>query len=122
MAQKKVFDMLFPKSSKTYILPHIQITLPERWEAVNEKKRATMPKLTALHHMQMKCYAAYREGDITIETYLAQMKPVDEAIARMEMATLRGIPGVKEACEPYIRKQETPEASDGRSEVPSLHQ
>ncbi len=81
-----------------------------------------MQKLIALHRMQMKCYAAYREGKITIETYLSQIKPVDEAIDRVETATLRGTLGVKEACAPYIRKQETPEGSDGRFEVPYLAQ
>ena len=81
-----------------------------------------MPKLKKLRRKQMKCYSEYREGKMSTDTYLAQMKPIDERIDALEMATLPGTLGVKEACAPYIRKQETPEVSDGKSAILSLPQ
>lgn len=91
-------------------------------EESQTRQRAMMSKLKKLRRKQMKCYSEYREGKMSSETYLAQMRPIDERIDVMEMATLRGTLGVKEACAPYIRKQETPEESVGRSAVLSLPQ
>ena len=44
-----------------------------------------------------KNYKLYKSGKISEKEYLIRVKPIDEAIGKLEMATLRGTPLWKEA-------------------------
>ena len=57
------------------------------------------PNTNELHQLQKKLmdeYLSYKAGAINEKEYLARAKPIDEAIGRLEMATLRGTPLWKE--------------------------
>ena len=51
-------------------------------------------------------YKRYHSGEITEKEYLTIVKPIDEAIGNLEMATLRGTPVWKEA---FLQHSQTPE-------------
>ena len=57
-----------------------------------------MKRETSLQELQGKLeahYARYAAGEISQEEYLRRIKPLDEAIDNMEMATLRNTPAWK---------------------------
>ncbi len=51
-------------------------------------------------------YEEYRLGEITKKEYLILVKPIDEAIGNLEMATLQDTPVWKEA---FLQHSQTPE-------------
>ena len=62
--------------------------------------------LRLLQKMLEEYYSQYRSGEITEKEYLILIKPIDEAIGNLEMATLRDTPVWKEAFSQY---SQTPE-------------
>ena len=54
-------------------------------------------ELQQLQKKLMDEYLSYREGTITEKEYLIRAKPLDEAIGKLEMATLLGTPVWREA-------------------------
>ena len=54
-------------------------------------------ELHQLNKTLMDEYLSYRAGEITEKKYRNRAKPLDEAIGKLEMATLRGTPVWKEA-------------------------
>jgi len=46
-------------------------------------------KLYQLHTILKMLYCAYREGTLTEAAYLESVKPIDDAIDKLEMAILR---------------------------------
>ena len=63
----------------------------------------------------MRGYIAYRSGEFSEEEYLAYAKPIDEAIDRLEMATLRDTPVLKGSSSPRVHRQESLTVSRDRS-------
>ena len=53
--------------------------------------------LRLLQKMLEEYYGQYRSGEITEKEYLILIKPIDQAIDNLEMATLQDIPVWKEA-------------------------
>ena len=62
--------------------------------------------LRLLQKMLEEYYGQYRSGEITEKEYLILIKPIDEAIGNLEMATLRDTPVWKEAFSQHSRKPE----------------
>jgi hypothetical protein len=48
--------------------------------------------LYELNEERMRIFGRYERGEIAKEEYLRLVKPLDEAVERLEMACLRGIP------------------------------
>ena len=63
-------------------------------------------KLQQLQKMLMDEYLSYRAGTISEKEYLARARPIDEAIGKLEMATLRDTPLWKET---FSQLFQTPE-------------
>ncbi len=59
-----------------------------------------------LQKMLEENYKLYKSGEISEKEYLTRVKPIDEAIGELEMATLRGTPLWKEAFSHYFQKPE----------------
>ena len=57
--------------------------------------------LRLLQKMLEAHYGQYRSGEITEKEYLSLVKPIDEAIGNLEMATLQGTPVWKEVFSQY---------------------
>ena len=53
-----------------------------------------------------RVYKRYRAGEISEAEYLRRAKPIDEAIDRMEMATLRDTIASRESSSPHAPKPE----------------
>jgi hypothetical protein len=53
--------------------------------------------LRLLQKMLEENYKLYKSGEISEKEYLTRVKPIDEAIGKLEMATLRDTPLWKEA-------------------------
>ena len=53
--------------------------------------------LRLLQKMLEEYYSQYRSGEITEKEYLILIKPIDQAIDNLEMATLRDIPALRES-------------------------
>ena len=53
--------------------------------------------LRLLQQMLEEYYGQYRSGEITQKEYLILIKPIDQAIDNLEMATLQDIPALREA-------------------------
>ena len=51
-----------------------------------------MKKLSRLQKILEEHYLHYQLGEITEKEYLIRVKPIDEAIGKLEMATLQGTP------------------------------
>ena len=56
-----------------------------------------MLDIYALYRQEFALYSLYREGKLTKIQYLLNMKPLDKAIAELEMATLQGNQSLKKA-------------------------
>ena len=54
-----------------------------------------MKKLIQLQKILEENYKQYISGEITEKEYLTQVKPIDEAIGKLEMATLQGTPALR---------------------------
>ena len=50
-----------------------------------------------LYRQEFTLYACYKEGKLTKKQYLAYMKPLDNVISKLELATLQGIQVSKKA-------------------------
>ena len=53
--------------------------------------------LDQLHTILEKEYKHYKDGLISEKQYLSLIKPIDQAIDRVEMATLQELPVLKES-------------------------
>ncbi len=62
--------------------------------------------LLYLQRILAKEYSLYRSGLISDNEYLHRVKPIDQAIDSLEMATLQDIPVLKGSFSPYTQKQE----------------
>ena len=62
--------------------------------------------LQQLQKTLMGEYLSYRAGEITEKEYRNRAKPLDEAIGKLEMATLRGTPVWREA---FSQRSQKPE-------------
>ena len=62
--------------------------------------------LRLLQKMLEEYYGQYRSGEISEKEYLALIKPIDQAIDNLEMATLRDIPALRGSSLPQVRKPE----------------
>ena len=67
--------------------------------------------LQQLQKKLMKEYVAYRAGEISEQEYLLRAKPLDEAIGKLEMATLRCTPSLEISSSERSQWQELPEES-----------
>ena len=63
--------------------------------------------LMVQHRLLEREYKRYASGEISKEEYLRRAKPIDEAIANIEMATLRDIIVSKEL---FLSHAPTPES------------
>ena len=72
-------------------------------------------KLCRLHEMLMLGYTAYREGALSEEAYIAFARPIDKAIEKLEMATLRDTPVLRGSSSPQVRRPENSAVSLDRS-------
>ncbi len=54
-----------------------------------------MKELAQLQKMLKEHYKHYQLGKISEIEYLTQVKPIDEAIGKLEMATLQGTPALR---------------------------
>ena len=63
-------------------------------------------ELQQFQKMLMDEYLSYRAGDISEKEYRTRAKPIDEAIGKLEMATLRDTPVWKEA---FLQHSQMPE-------------
>jgi hypothetical protein len=64
-------------------------------------------KLYQLRHSLQKKYAKYRNGLLTQEEYIAEIKPIDKEIDRLEMSTLQDIPALKGSSSLLSHRQES---------------
>jgi len=62
--------------------------------------------LRLLQKMLEEYYGQYRSGKITQKEYLALIKPIDQVIDNLEMATLQDIPALKGSSLLQVRKPE----------------
>jgi len=53
--------------------------------------------LKLMQKMLKENYKQYINGEITEQEYIRRIKPIDEAIGKLEMATLQDIPVLKES-------------------------
>ncbi len=54
-----------------------------------------MKKLSQLQKILEEHYLHYQRGKINEKEYLIRIKPIDEAIGKLEMATLQGTPALR---------------------------
>jgi hypothetical protein len=62
--------------------------------------------LKLMQKMLEENYQQYIYGEITEKEYLYRIKPIDEEIGKLEMATLQDIPDLKEAFLLYSQMRE----------------
>ncbi len=60
--------------------------------------------LRLLQKMLEEYYGQYRAGEISEKEYLILIKPIDEAIDNLEMATLLDIPALRESSSQFFQK------------------
>ncbi len=53
-----------------------------------------MKKLSQLQKILEEHYLHYQRGKINEKEYLIRVKPIDEAIGKLEMSTLQGTPAL----------------------------
>jgi hypothetical protein len=63
--------------------------------------------LRLLQKMLEEYYSQYRSGEITEKEYLILIKPIDEAIGNLEMATLQDILALRGSSSPHSHTPES---------------
>ena len=63
--------------------------------------------LRLLQKMLEEYYGQYRSGEITEKDYLTLIKPIDQAIDNLEMATLQDIPALRGSSLPLSHTPES---------------
>ena len=63
--------------------------------------------LRLLQKMLEEYYSQYRSGEITEKEYLILIKPIDEAIGNLEMATLQDILALRGSSLPHSHTPES---------------